>query len=343
MSKKGAFAAVFVLSFFFAALFGFLSYFVFCEKEDKTAGAFYVPANAFDSREATTLTLFDDSSQSGGSSGKTVIDAGAKGTAQGKILEKYFSPYTANTSYKNVYLKNCTDLKIDIKALLASKLEYTIKKNSSPQVLILHTHATESFLLASRDYYTDKDVTRTTETDKNMVALGEIIAKKLNASGVNTLHDKTLHDHPSYNEAYSRAAKTINSYKAKHKDLKIVMDIHRDAISSGDTDKIKLTKKINGKPAAQVMLVMGSQSGTVKNFPKYKENLKLALRIQQKIETMYPGLARSVLLMPRNYNESLTTGSVLIEIGTDSNSLEEAKYSAELVGNALCELFGELS
>ncbi len=114
--------------------------------------------------------------------------------------------------------------------------------------------------------------------------------------------------------------------------------MHRDAISSSDTDKVKVTSQINGKKAAQVMIVMGSQSGSVKNFPNWRENLKLAVRLQEKLETMYPTLARSLSLMPRNYNESLSTGSMLIETGTDANSLEEAKYSAELLANSLCAL-----
>ena len=90
------------------------------------------------------------------------------------------------------------------------------------------------------------------------------------------------------------------------------------------------------------MLVMGSQSGNVKNFPNWKENLKLATKLQKTVEDMYPSLARAIHFMPKNYNESLTTGSMLIEIGTDGNSLEEAKYSAELLSNALISLLNTL-
>ena len=120
-------------------------------------------------------------------------------------------------------------------------------------------------------------------------------------------------------------------------------DLHRDAVSSGESDKVKLVTEIDGKKAAQVMLVMGSQSGSVTNFPNWKENLKLAVRLQQKIEQKYPTLARPLSLMPKNYNESLTTGSLLIEFGTDVNTLAEAHYSAELVGNALSELLSGLT
>ena len=264
--------------------------------------------------------------------------ASATGTVSGKVIEKFISPYTANTSYNNVYLKNNTDIDINLKEFVDGKLGFNIEKNSEPQVLILHTHATESYLRHNESYYTDTDYSRTTNNEYNMVALGKIISDKLNENGITTLHDTTQHDYPSYSDSYSRAADTICNYTKKYPSIKIVIDLHRDAIAANDTDKVKVTTEIDGKKAAQIMLVMGSQSGNVKNFPDWRENLKLATKLQQTIESMYPSLARSIHFMPKNYNESLTTGSMLIEIGTDGNTLDEAKYSAELLSNALIEL-----
>ena len=267
-------------------------------------------------------------------------EAAANSTVSGKIIERFISPYTAKNSYKNVYLKNNTDLTVDIKPLLEAKLGFTIEKNSQPQVLILHTHATESFIFHDLDYYTAADSSRTTDQNKNMIALGATVADALNAAGIKTIHDTTLHDHPSYNESYSRAADTICSYLEKYPSIKVVIDLHRDAIAADDTDKVKVTTEIDGKKAAQIMLVMGSQSGSVKNFPDWQENLKLALKLQQTAETMYPSLARAITLMPKNYNESLTKGSLLIEIGTDANTFDEALYSSQLLGNILVKLLG---
>ena len=88
---------------------------------------------------------------------------------------------------------------------------------------------------------------------------------------------------------------------------------------------------------------MGSQSGSVTNFPNWQENLKLALKLQQTFEKMYPTLARPLSLMSKNYNESLTNGSLLIEFGTDVNSIDEATYSAEMVGNAIADLLNRLT
>ena len=279
-------------------------------------------------------TDFADSTES--------VAVSATGTVQGKVIEKFISPYTANTSYKNVYLKNNTELDINLKDFVNGKLGFDIQKNGEPQVLILHTHATESYLRHNENYYTDTDLARTTDNAYNMVALGKIISDRLNEAGIVTLHDTTQHDYPSYSESYSRAAKTICSYTEKYPSIKIVIDLHRDAIAANDTDKVKVTTEIDGKKSAQIMLVMGSQSGSVKNFPNWKENLKLATKLQQTIEVMYPSLARSIHFMPKNYNESLTNGSMLIEIGTDGNTLDEAKYSAELLSNALINLLNTL-
>ncbi len=270
------------------------------------------------------------------------VAVSATGTVQGKVIEKFISPYTANTSYGNVYLKNNTELDINLVDFVNGKLGFGIEKNGEPQVLILHTHATESYLRHNEDYYTNTDSSRTTDNEYNMVALGKIITDRLNNAGIVTLHDTTQHDYPSYNESYSRSAKTICNYTQKYPSLKIVIDLHRDAIAANDTDKVKVTTEINGKKAAQIMLVMGSQSGGVTNFPNWKENLKLATKLQQTTETMYPSLARSIHFMPKNYNESLTTGSLLIEIGTDGNTFNEAKYSAELLSDALISLLNTL-
>lgn len=264
------------------------------------------------------------------------------GAIKGKILSQYISPYNAPLSYNHTYVKNSTSLKIDVKGLLNASLKFKLQKNSSPQVLILHTHTTECFMETNDAFYTAETKSRTTDNTKNMAKIGETVAQKLNAAGIITLHDKTQHDYPEYTGSYSRAAKTINSYLKKYPSIKVVIDLHRDSVSSGN-DKVKLVTKINGKNAAQVMLVMGSQSGTVTNYPNWQENLKLALKLQQTMEVKYPTLARPLSLMSKSYNQPLSTGAMLIEIGTDANTLSEALYSAELVGESLVSLLNTLN
>ena len=236
---------------------------------------------------------------------------------------------------------NITGIDIDIKKLTEAALGFSIEQNESPQVLIVHTHATESFMSTDSTYYTDDFSPRSKDNSKNMVKIGDIVAEKLNNAGIKTLHDATLHDYPEYTGSYTRSAKTIKSYLSKYPDIKIVLDLHRDSVASGESDKVKLVTEIGGKKAAQVMLVMGSQTGSVTGHPNWQENLKLAFKLQQKLENNYPTLARPLMLMSKLYNQNLTTGSLLLEFGTDANSLEEACYSAELVGNALAELLKE--
>ena len=266
----------------------------------------------------------------------------ATGAVKGNIISKYISPYNASLSYDSIYVKNNTSLSPNLKKLLSQDLTFKIKQTNEPQVLIMHTHTTETFMPTDSTVYTENFESRTTDNSRNMARIGEIVSERLNGAGIVTLHDKTQHDYPEYTGSYTRSAKTINSYLKKYPSIKIVLDLHRDAVSSGESDKVKLVTEIQGKKAAQVMLVMGSQSGSVTNYPNWQENFKLAIRLQQKMEKMYPTLARPLMLMSKNYNQSLSNGSLLIEFGTDANSLEEAHYSATLVSDALVSLLNDL-
>ncbi len=257
-------------------------------------------------------------------------------TAKGKILSKFISPYSANLKYNKIYINNKTGQTINVANELKSGTKIKMKKSKEPEVLIMHTHATECFLNENRDYYTAEDKSRTTDNSKNITAVGETIKKQLENAGFSVLHDKTQHDYPSYNGSYTRSKATVQSYLKKYNSIKIVIDLHRDAMPSGN-DKIAPTVEIGGKKAAQVMLVMGSQTGNITGHSKWKENFRLAIKLQQSFETNYPGFARSMLLKSAKYNQYLTTGSVLIEIGTDANTFEQALYSGELVGKALAE------
>lgn len=271
------------------------------------------------------------------STAETALPTATEGTVKGKIISNYISPYNAPLSYGGVYLKNSAGVSVDIKELLTSPLSFKTETGAAPQVLIMHTHTTETYMTEVTDYYTDAFSSRSRNTAVNMVSVGEIVAEKLNTAGINTLHDKTEHDYPKYTGSYSRAAETIKGYLKKYPSIKVVLDLHRDAAASGD-DKIKLSTEIGGKRAAQVMLVMGSQSGNSGSFPNWRENLKLAVRLQQALEKSYPTLARPISLTGGTYNQNLTTGSLLIEFGTDANTVAEAHYSAELVGTALADV-----
>ena len=281
-------------------------------------------------------------SSSAGSSETQSTTASVSGQAVGKITSKFISPYTAGTKYNKVYLKNNTGSKIDIKSLLEKKLSIKIAKNTKPQVLIMHTHTTESFMSDERDYYTENDKWRSRDSKKNMIAIGDVIEQKLKAAGIGVIHDTTVHDYPAYSGSYTRSAATIKSDLKAYPSIKIVIDIHRDSITADNKDKIKPVVKIDGKNAAQVMLVMGSQTGGITDYPNWKENLSLALKYQQTLEVMYPGLARAVTLNSGKYNQNLTKGSILLEVGTEANTLDEAKRGAAYAGDALVSLLNTL-
>ena len=311
-------------------------------KEEKTQTAAVFAAEDGGTVIPQTETETETPQETAAEDGSQAVATAAGGTVKGKVISRYISPYTAPLSFDGVYLKNNTSLSVDIQSLLKEPLTFEIQKNGQPQVLILHTHTTETYLPTDCETYTDAYTSRTRDPAKNMIAVGEIVARKLNDAGIKTLHDTTEHDYPKYTGSYSKAAETISSYLKKYPSIKIVLDLHRDAISSGETDKVKTVTEIGGKKAAQVMLVMGSQSGGVTNFPGWKENLKLAVRLQRVMEKKYPTLARPISLMSKNYNESFTSGSLLIEIGTDANSIAEAHTAAEMVGECLASLLQDL-
>ncbi len=255
----------------------------------------------------------------------------------GNIIQKTVSAYNAKQNFGKIYMNNKSGATVDIESELYSKLGFKVQKGSEPQILIYHTHTTESYLLEDKSAYTEEDNTRTTDNTKNVVAVGEKIAEQLRNAGYTVLHDETLHDYPGYSGSYNRSLDTVKKILKDNPSIKITIDVHRDAILSGD-DKIAPTVKVNGKEAAQVMLVMGSETGSIKGHPDWRQNLKLALKLQYVFESTYPGLARALSLKTAKYNQHLTTGSMLIEMGSDANTLEQALYSGELVGKSLVTL-----
>lgn len=263
------------------------------------------------------------------------ITAAVREETLGNILKKTLSPYGANTSYAGVYLSNRSGAEIDIAENLASPLGFDILDTSEPQILIYHTHATEGYMADESEYYTDRDEPRSTDKNENVIRIGEIIAEELRTAGFAVVHDETLHDYPGYTGSYTRSAETVEEMLLRYPSIKIAIDVHRDSISSGKSDKVAPTVNIDGKNAAQVMLVMGSETGGVENYPNWRSNLKLAVKLQYIFELKYPQFARAILLKSSRYNQHLSKGSILIEVGSDANTLEEAEYSASIVGKSL--------
>ncbi len=265
------------------------------------------------------------------------VSAAVTQQKMGSIIKKSMSPYGANTKENNVYINNKTGEKIDIAADLSGRLGFEVTKSKEPQILIYHTHTTEAFMDDESQYYTDFDEPRTTDSEKNIVKIGEIIKEQLENAGYKVVHDKTIHDYPAFSGSYNRSADTVNKALKEYPSIKIAIDVHRDTITSGN-DKIAPVVNVNGREAAQVMLVMGSQTGSVKDYPNWRQNLRLATKLQYIFESNYPQFARAMLLKSAKYNQHLTTGSILLEVGSDANTFEQAKYSAQLIGQSLTVL-----
>ena len=270
------------------------------------------------------------------------VPVATKGKAKGKIIDRTIDSSGANLKHQQIYIKNQTGVKIDLKSELLNLPKLKIESGEAPQILIVHTHTTECYMKEERGYYTDSDQTRTLNDTENVVAVGDVLAENLNKKGITTIHATEKHDYPEYSGSYNRTENTIKNYLKKYPSIKVVIDLHRDSVNDDKGNKFALVTNINGKKAAQVMLVSGCESGSVTGFPNWRENFRLAIRLQQTMEVMYPSLARPILFTSRKYNQHLTTGSLLIEFGTEANTLEQAKYSAELLANCLATTLNTL-
>ena len=205
-----------------------------------------------------------------------------------------------------------------------------------PQVLIYHTHTTESFELTDKDWYDSDFAGKCSEPDKNITAVGDEICAQLEAAGITVIHDTLVHDYPSYDAAYDSSRETVQQLLAEYPSVKVALDIHRDGIETAEGVRPAPVAEIDGREAAQIMVISGCDDGTF-GMPDYLNNFRFACDLQSTAETLFPGLTRPILFDYRFYNQDLTDGSLLIEVGSHGNTLDQAKYSGELIGKALAE------
>ena len=306
----------------------------------------------------TAVPAANGSGQTAGAAGQSGDTAGQSGDTAGSIAGE--SPAAAETPPADAApivsvhyeqgsgpyyiacgsgtIKNCTQLPAaEVAAEVGQPLPFQIEKNGGePQVLIMHTHATETYELTDRTWCDPDFSARSMDTAVNMVAVGARIAAALNAAGIRTVHDEALHDYPSYTGSYAASNAAVRQYLKKYPGIRVVLDVHRDAIQKEDGTRVKPVAEIGGRQAAQVMIICGADENG--NLPNCRQNLRFAARWEAAMEDMYPGLTRPVLFDYRHYNQDLTTGSLLIEVGGHANTLAEALYSGDLVGRALAAL-----
>lgn len=255
---------------------------------------------------------------------------------QGLIIEETMSGQakTGFPSYGAGLIKNSSNLSDEEVGAIAAEEHDLSLSAEGPQVLIYHTHATESYEPYDRAVYDTRNTWRSTDSDENMIAVGNAIAAAIEAHGIEVIHDNTLHDYPSYNGSYERSAVTIADYLEQYPSICVALDIHRDAIQRGDT-LVKPVTTINGKKAAQLMIIAGCDDSGSLGIPTWKDNLRFGVRLQDQIESLYPGLCRPLYFTYRKYNQHLTNASLLFEIGSHGNTLEEAIYCGQMAGDAI--------
>ena len=255
----------------------------------------------------------------------------------GDIKEQQFCTSSTGTSYGAVSVNNKTDESISIKSLLNQTPKYKSITKDEPYILVYHTHTTEGYELLDLGWYSSQYDSRTKDSRKNMVRVGEELVKSLEEAGYKVIHDKTIYD-SSYNGAYGRSLVSVEKYLKKYPSIVLTLDVHRDAIHYDNGTRSKPTAEINGKKAAQVMIISGCEGDGVDGFPNWKDNLTFAVHLQNTVEEKYDGLMRPVFFCNRKYNMHATPCSLLLEFGTDANTLEEAAYSASLIGEAISEM-----
>ena len=260
---------------------------------------------------------------------------GEKGDG-GKILTQAMDSGDARKA--GIATVNRSGTAVDVKAALSRELSLSWADTDAPQVLILHTHTTEGYMQYDAGYYNKGDRNRTEDHRRNVCAVGEAIRLVLEQAGITAIHDTTVHDSPVYSGAYTRSATTAEAYLKKYPTIRVVLDIHRDAILQGDTTLIKPTALVNGKNAAQLMLITGVVSTASLPHPAWEQNLTFSAHLQRALGEVSPDLVRPLNTVASRYNQQLSPGWVLVEVGSEGNTVEEAVYSGQLLGQTLVEL-----
>lgn len=234
-----------------------------------------------------------------------------------------------------VYISNNTDYPLSIPALTEPfAAELTAEE---PQILIVHTHGSESYTPPPGTAITYTGDCRTTDARYNVVRVGDEMADAFSAAGLSVLHDRTLYDYPSYAGSYDRSLKAIQSYLTQYPSIRFILDVHRDAIEDAQGTEYKVVSQVKEGRAAQLTLVVGS-NGSGLTHDRWMENLKLAVALQNDLLTQYPTLMRPLLLRNSRYNQHATTGSLLVEVGAAGNSPDEAALAGRLFAQRMAEV-----
>ncbi|MBA1337146.1 MAG: Stage II sporulation protein P [Firmicutes bacterium] len=212
-----------------------------------------------------------------------------------------------------------------------------------PMVLIYHTHTSEAYKPSSKFNYTPTDVDRTIDPRYSVVRIGKELKEELEGKhNIKVVHVTTFHDYPEYSTSYARSLSTVKNALATYPSIKVILDIHRDAFpvrnkAEETYARNESTMKVGNADTARLMLVWGPDAENSKETRKFAELLK------NKINEQVPGLCRKVLEKSiGKYNQHLSNYSALIEVGSNSNTMEEALNSVPYLAKAIAAAIKEI-
>ena len=237
----------------------------------------------------------------------------------------------ANVQYKNIKIKNQTSYQLTEEML---NPDITIENKN---ILIFHTHTCESYTPSEKYQYTQTGNFRTTDLNFSVARVGAELENYLKKYNLNVFHDITYHDYPSYNGSYTNSLATVENI-LKDNPTDIIIDLHRDAI--GSRPDYAPTVKIDDEEAAQIMFVIGTNEGGLFH-PNWNENLKFAIKVQEKAEEMYPGLFKSIMLTKSRYNQHTGKYASIIEVGSTGNTLDQCLVSMKYLSAVLNEVINQ--
>lgn len=234
-----------------------------------------------------------------------------------------------------VALRSTTSYDPDLEELLLQPLEWDLT-GDEPKVLILHTHATESYTKTPEEDYEESADYRTLDEGHNLVSVGDALAERLEAGGVSVIHDRSFHDYPSYNGSYGDARESMAAYLEEYPSIEMVLDLHRDAADTPQ-GQLQTFATVDDTDSCQLMMVVGTDDGGLEH-PNWRENLALALKLHVVLEKENPGLCRDISFRCSRFNQDLSTGALLIEVGAAGDTRQRALAAVEALADGIISM-----
>ncbi len=213
-----------------------------------------------------------------------------------------------------------------------NKANFTIRKmnlSGKPIVGIYHTHTSESFVPSSGYSH------RRGGNTGDIVTVGEAAVQRFATNGIVAVQSKAIHDYPSFMKAYSASEATIKKMLQDHSALEMIFDIHRDA-----DKRENITAMVDNQETAKILIVVAQGQPDLPQ-PHWEENYAFAQLIDKKLQQHYPGVSRGIQLVDWRYNQHLHRRALLIEVGSQESTTEEAIRSIEMFADVVSEIIAE--